>query len=64
MYHGLHLSLMYQADLIIYFGVIQILLQPLYITETLTHIAAIYLNFEHCNYSFFVILNNAIYLKD
>ena len=55
---------MYQADLIIYFGVIQILLQPLYITETLTHIAAIYLNFEHCNYSFFVILNNGIYLKD
>ena len=40
-YHGLNSNLIYPANLMGYFDLIQILLQPLYITETLTHISAI-----------------------
>lgn len=40
-YHGLHLSLIYQTDLIVFSSYVQILLQPIYILETTIHITAI-----------------------
>jgi len=40
-YHGLHLSLIYQTDLTVFFSVVQTLLQPLDVIETLIYIVAI-----------------------
>lgn len=60
-YHGLDLNLMYPADLLVYFGLIQILLQPLYIAETLIHILAIYLKLVSIHHLLFVILSHDSY---
>ena len=58
MYHGLHLSLIYQNDLVVYFDLIQISLQPLDAIETMLHISETYVNYEQSTHLYFVILRS------
>ena len=58
MYHGLHLSLIYQTDLVVYFDLIQISLQPLDTRETMLHISETYVHGAQSNRLCFVILRS------